>query len=272
MTIYKRVRIFSVLSVVLFCALIFFTGQRQGWFASKSHYQLVFDNADGIFPGAAVTLMGLKVGSVEKVDIDEEKKVIVSIKLQTQYAKHFRRDSRVMAARPFVLAEKEIVIYPGTETYPQWEEKDKIHAEESLELTDFLTGNRLMPYLTTLNKLFEQIQTLIEGKGANTPNIVKMYSQISRSLSAIEELQKDMHIMRTEVLASEDTKKVLRELAQTLPTLKKLSDQATGVMPELSQTLKTSVITLEAMQRSFFLRSGVESYKKENQQREPASK
>jgi phospholipid/cholesterol/gamma-HCH transport system substrate-binding protein len=270
LTTERRVWLFTLGALLLFVMLVFFSARRQGWFAPKNRYVVIFRDADGLHPGAPVTLMGLKVGVVEKVDINEARKVEVTIKVQRKYAKYLREDSRLVMARPFILAEKEILIQAGSDKSPMLAEGAYVQGEAALELTDLLGGNKMMPYLVTLEKLFEQIRLLMDTQSDKSPSLVRMYSQVHKSLAAVELLQKDLHQIRTEVLTSDDTKTAIRELAAALPTIKALSQDATRIMPELQQTLGSTITTLEAMQRSFLFRGGVESYR-EDLKRAPAS-
>jgi ABC-type transporter Mla subunit MlaD len=259
-------------------------GFQRGWFSSTQKYHLLFKKADGLNRGANVSFMGLKIGVVTQIDINENSEVEVEIKIQSKYAKHVHKSSQFLMARPFMFGEKEIVLMSAQLDSQLWTEKDKIKGEESLELTDFLSGNHMARFLKSFELVLSQLSEVFEKKH-ELPTMLSMYSQLSRSLASLELLQKDISKIKSEVLVTDNTKNLIKQLVdsthslkdvveatrETLPAIKNLSEDTREILPQVKDTLDKTAVTLEAMQRSFLFRSGVQEYKKENQQRMPAS-
>lgn len=267
--------------ILVFSGLIFAAGLRQGWFASATRYTILFENGEGVFVGAPVSISGLRAGSVESVDLNTQNKIEVRIKVQSKFAQYIREDSKVRLGRPFIIGERAISITPGGGDKKVLPEFSNIQGEESLEITDMLSGGRLSPYFTTFSKLLEQVRTVIEGDGTGkTVNLVTLYRQAYVSLRSLESMSQDFSGLKkdlTSLATSPEMKKIytgvsnstedigglLKETQKALPAIVKLSDKLVDIMPQLSKTLNETVFTMQAMQRSFVLSGGVKSLKNE---------
>jgi len=275
-----------------FSVLVVMAAVRQGWFAPHKRYTIEFMSADGLHPGAAVTLMGLKVGQVDEVEISPNKRIHVDIRVQKKYAAHLTQGAQIRMARPFIIGEKEIMIVPDSEHSEPLADNQIIQGAESLELTDILSGGRMGPYLDTLGSLFAQLKLIVEGSGEEGgANLSSLFQQAFKSLQAVERVAFDLRSIRKDVLVTKDSKRLIHQLAnstenlrkimdvsqETLPELRNLSKGANNMIPQVAGTLSELVLTLQAMQRSFFLRSAVEDIHEEqakkakSEKRKPAS-
>jgi phospholipid/cholesterol/gamma-HCH transport system substrate-binding protein len=280
----RKAWIFMISGVLIFGGLIFAAAIRQGWFTPSKRYTILFDTGEGVFVGTPVSISGLKAGAVESVEINHENKIEVKIKVQSKFAQHVREDSKATLGRAFIIGERTISLTPGKQESQQLAENAMIKGEESLEITDMLSGGRLSPYFNTFSKLLDQMRVVIEGDGTEEAvNLVTLYKQAYVSLKSIETLSKDMSGLKkdaTAVATSPEMKKIfsgvanstedigflLKETQKTLPAVLKLSDKLVELMPQLSKTLNETVFTLQAMQRSFMLSGAVKSLKGEIQE------
>jgi ABC-type transporter Mla subunit MlaD len=283
--------VFAGIAVVSFLVLIGGAAHRQGWFASHVSYVLVFPNGEGIRVGTPVSISGFKAGQISSIELDPDGLVQSTISVQEKFAKYFTEQTKVVLGRPFIIGERSVMVTPGKGDAPLLLYGAKIIGEESLELTDLLSGGRLSPYFNTFSRLLEQLQLVIEGDGtSNTVNLVTLYRQANISLKAIETLSKDVSVMRHDVFASkemlamikslsqstEHLKLVLEQSTQTMPAVTQMSKDVAEVMPQLKKTLDETAFTLQAMQRSFILRGASKDLKEELneksvEQRSPAS-
>jgi len=286
----RSVYIFVFGGLILFGALIVMSAVRQGWFLPSVRYSAVFESGEGILVGTPVSIAGLRAGSVKKVELNQQNKVVVEVAIQSKFADKIREDSKAVVGRPFIIGEKAISITPGNPESSLLLEGSVITGEESLEITDMLSGGRLSPYFNTFTKLMEQIQIVIEGDGsAGAVTLLDVYKQANRSLLSIEHMAKDFRLMRTEFIATDETRKILRDLAassgqlegvlvqtqKALPALTQLSEQIVTVVPQLTKTMEETVFTLQAMQHSFVLSGGVKKLREEQEKekkRSPASR
>ncbi len=279
----KTLIVFSGVAVLSFLVLIGGAAHRQGWFASHVSYHVVFPNGEGIRVGTPVSISGFKAGQISEVELDAQGQVLAAIRVQEKFAKYFTEETKIVLGRPFIIGERSVMVTPGKGDLKVLDPGSKIIGEESLELTDLLSGGRLSPYFNTFSRLLEQLQLVIEGDGTtNTVNLVTLYRQANTTLKAIEGLSKDVSVLRHDVFASKETLAMIKSLSQssehlrvvmeestrTMPAVTQMSQDVAEIMPKLKKTLDETAFTLQAMQRSFILRGASKDLKEELQQKQ----
>jgi phospholipid/cholesterol/gamma-HCH transport system substrate-binding protein len=279
----KKVFAFIFSGMGIFIVFVIIAGQQQGWFARSYYYRIQYDTGDGVFVGTPVSISGLKAGSVRKVELTDDNKIEVQIKIQEKFSDFIRQDSKAVLGRPFIIGERAIAITPGSRNTEKLHENEMILGEESLELTDLLSGGRLSPYFQTFSKLLDQIRLVIEGDGkGENKNLIQVYQQAYKTLKALEDVGYEVTKIRKDFIFSPDTQKIVKDLAEssdelaqvlietqkTLPHITQISGDVVKLVPEITKTLHETVFTLQALQRSFILSGGVSSLKKENAEKE----
>ncbi len=280
----KTLLTFGFSAILLFGLMVAGAAWRQGWFLPREKFFIRFPTANGLFVGTPVLLTGLKVGEVKSVDLDDEGRVEVSISVLSKYASQLREDASAVSERTFVIGEKIIALSPGSKDKPILSPGSELAGKEAMEITDILSGGHMARYFETFELLMEQLRVLVGEAGSEDANLASLYRQLHRSLKSFEGLAQDVRVMKSEVFASSDSKvllsrmarssqdleSVMSELRTALPRLNAMSSEFQGMMPNVAKALQESVITLQAMQKSFFLRSGVKEVREE-EARTPAS-
>jgi ABC-type transporter Mla subunit MlaD len=281
----KKVFIFMLSGLGIFGALVFLAGSKQGWFSRSVYYKAKFETGDGVFVGTPVSISGLKAGSVRKVELTSDNKIEVWVKVQQKFSEFVREDSKAILGRPFIIGERAISITPGSRDKPLVLENSFIQGEESLELTDLLSGGRISPYFQTFSKLLDQIRIVIEGDGSSeNKNLIQVYQQAYKTLKSLEDVGYEVTKIRKDFLFAQDTQKIIKDIAtssdelatvlietqKTLPHITQISGDVVKLVPEVTKALNETVFTLQALQRSFILSGGVSSLKKELAEKEKA--
>ncbi len=277
--------IFSLSASLLFGTMVFGAAWRQGWFLPRESFTVRFPTANGLFVGTPVLLTGLKVGEVKSVDLDEEGRVEVGVSVLSKYAAQLHEDATATSERTFVIGEKIIALSPGSRDRAVLKPGSELLGHETMEITDLLSGGHMTQYFETFQLLMDQLKVLVGAAGGKGQDLASLYSQLHRSLVGIENLAKDVRTLRTDVLGTNETKlllsnlskssremeSVMSELNKALPRLNSMSGEFQETLPTFAKALKESVVTLQAMQRSFLLRGGVKEVREEQEARTPAS-
>ncbi len=273
----KSVLVFTISALLFFGVLIGGAAWRQGWLMPRDTFNVVFDDAAGLSEGTSVYLLGLKVGDVDSVDLDDKGSVMVKLNVLRRYAEKLNADTKVSAERAFVIGERVIKLDPGTPSEGPLVAGSTLKGHKTIEIVDLLSGGRMAEYFETFHLLMEQMKLLVDAAGGKNGNITDLYRQFYKSLVSVDELALDVRTMRKDVFTSNDTKMLISNLANSskdihktliqmnalLPHLTEMSGEMKGAMPDLVKAVRESVITLQAMQRSYFLRSGVQEIKDE---------
>ncbi|MEO5667603.1 MAG: MlaD family protein [Bdellovibrionota bacterium] len=274
----KTLWIFSLSAMLLFTAMVFGAAWKQGWFLPRQSFTIRFPTANGLFVGTPVLLSGLRIGEVSSVDLDDDGRVVARVKVLSKYVAQLRDDASANSERTFVIGEKIIALSPGSRDRPPLKEGAELAGHEAMEITDLLSGSRITKYFETFQILMDQLNALISVASDKDHNLASLYLQLHTSLKGIESLSKDVRVLRTDVLGSNETKMLLSNLSKSSRDMESvMGELRTGLprinatMPTLTKALQESVVTLQAMQKSFFLRSSVKELKEEQQVRLPAS-
>jgi len=277
--------IFGLSAVVLFVTMVVGAAWKQGWFLPRERFTIRFPSANGLFVGTPVLLTGLKVGEVKSVDLDENGRVVVSVSVLRRYVSQLHADASANSQRTFVIGEKIIALSPGSRDRERLAPGAELEGRETMEITDILSGGHMAKYFETFQLLMEQLSVLVGAAGNKDQDLATLYTQLHVSLKGVESLAKDVRLLRTDVLGSGETKlllsnlskssrdmeSVMSELNKALPRLNSMSGQFQETLPTFAKALQESVVTLQAMQKSFFLRGGVKEVLEEQGKRVPAS-
>lgn len=113
------------LTAILVVGFIYFLGSYS-FFTNSKEIHLLYNFAGGIEKGSPVRAMGIKVGKVEKIAFDanrkdkkgEEVKLILTISIDSKAWDTIREDSRFYINLAGVIGEKYVEITPGSSASP----------------------------------------------------------------------------------------------------------------------------------------------------------
>lgn len=259
------------LTVTVFGSL--FTGLgiaiKKNWFEEKIPYSTFLSSAANLREGSSVFMSGLRVGKIEKIDLDQDHKVRITFSLIKKYQMQVTRGTRVEFYRPFLIGDKALSLLqgpPGGEIVPAGE---VLPTQDSFDLTEALSGKKLEVLIGKV----ESIITNLDDTIALSKDIAFQVSDKKKIKRALEDL----------TFASGEVRKVLPGLTATVPgaaqNLTKTIENLSAMTESLRQVqplgtqktielLNESVITLRGIQKSFFLRSNVQEVKEEMARKE----
>ncbi len=307
----KTAGLFVAISFVGFAVFTIFIAMKQGWFASRSTFKTKLVQGDGLHAGTAVQMLGLRAGSVEKVNITEDNQIEVTLSVRSDFAKKIKKDSIARVIRPFIIGDKSLEITAGSSgditKSGEW-----IASEETIDLMDLLGGGHLGPYLKTLDSLLKNLQFVAQAfsdpkrseefigifdqalptmrnlnemaeQMTRRKNLAKTLQETAELLPQVKEFSKNLPRLGADSMAvMSELKKTTEELNKILPVIAQVAPQIPEVSAQSVQAIREAVVVLKAMQRSFLLKSSVKEVKEEEaaavaaellkkQQRIPAS-
>src|SRR5580704_4058869 len=66
-----RIGVFALTSIILFAILVILFGGVPAVFLPEDRYTVIFDQATGVAPGTPVRRSGVRIGQVQKVELDD---------------------------------------------------------------------------------------------------------------------------------------------------------------------------------------------------------
>jgi phospholipid/cholesterol/gamma-HCH transport system substrate-binding protein len=181
-----KVGAFLVLGLAVLLGSIFMLGSNKTLFQDIVEIHSHFDSVQGLNVGGVVSLSGLKVGNVDRIDFDEVKNMVeVVIRIDTDYKNKIKKDSRIEIRTQGALGDKYLYITPGTAASATISHGDEIKADYGNDFLSILSkrGNES-------EKIFDAIsdfQKLMQSLNAHNkiPNLITKLDSAAGHLSEV---------------------------------------------------------------------------------------
>jgi phospholipid/cholesterol/gamma-HCH transport system substrate-binding protein len=166
-----RVGILVIMSFALLALAIFYVSGQSGFFVKKYTLLAYFQNANNLKSGAEVSLEGVTIGNVNKVEVSKEadpmKAVQAELKLDEKYKNIIRSDSRVTISTIGLLGDSKIDITRGTEAGAVLEDGGVLQGSEEGDIRRIVQGaNDVVANFQVLSEDFKKITDRIDrGEG-----------------------------------------------------------------------------------------------------------
>ena len=111
-------------ALVLFAALPVVVLSASAPTAAASGYSVraIFDNVASAVPGEDVKVAGAKVGVIESMDVTDDKKAAVVLRIEDDRFAPFRKDAKCTVRPQSLIGEKFVECEPGTSGQPELDE------------------------------------------------------------------------------------------------------------------------------------------------------
>lgn len=215
---------------------------KKGIFSSKVMYVTSFETADGIFPGTIVQISGLRAGSVDEVELQNDNKIRVTFSILSKFEHRIRQDSLAQFVRPFIIGDRVLDLQVGSENSPKLEPGGYIPSKEAVDIMSLLSGKRLGDVLELMSAMMNNLKTLAEAfvDPKRTESFIKTFDRI-------DPLVKNLNAMSVEVISL--SKQLthndnIGEMVQYLAATTKEFNQMMPVMKEKAPTIYSEMSTL----------------------------
>jgi phospholipid/cholesterol/gamma-HCH transport system substrate-binding protein len=183
-----KVGIFVTVGTLLTMASILILGGTESILTRKVHFNAHFRDIEGLITGAKVVLGGVQVGTVDSIDLDNERRDIrIDFSVSRQSADWVRRDANVQILTQGVLGDKYLSIRGGSSNQPPMPPGSEIPNAPSKNLAEFITsGDHLMHTLNNLVSNVEHVVKSFEHDGRSETFFAKI-TETSKNLASLTE-------------------------------------------------------------------------------------
>ncbi len=240
--------LFVGVAIMSSIVLTVLTAIKKGWFSLKSEFTTTFDTASGIHAGTLVQMAGLRVGSVDNVDLLDDNKVLVKFSILEKFVYRIRQDSVVIVTRPFIIGEKVLDVSVGNPKLPGLKGGSAIRSEEAMDIMDLFSGRKIGPYLEMMARLFENLRVIAQAflDPERSKIIVKAFDELYPLMVNINKMSHSMIDMSEQLTEEKRLQTVMknfivvtRELNSMLPHFRKVSPKlakdTVGMISNLNQ-------------------------------------
>ncbi len=260
MTISKetKVGILALISfVILYLGFNFLKG--KDFFSPENIYTVVYDNVEGLTAANQVSLSGMKVGQVKKVELIAGNKVQVTLAIRKDLP--LPVDTKALLSSDGLLGGKLIRLEMGRSS--------KIHPNEGILIPDKETGitdllkAQALPLIHNLDSLTSSLRIVtksFETTGASVNSLVKNSDRTVTTLGS--SLNSTIAENRTNLAGvTANMKSLSANLIETEKSLKPLIGKFSSIADSLnalkvSQALATTQKSLESLQK---IMAGIEA-------------
>jgi len=169
-----KLGIFVVAGIVLFLVAVFFVGSENNIFNRTFTAYSVFKNVEGLKHGDNVWLSGVKIGTVKRVEIVSEGKVIVTLSLKDRQNEFIKKNATASIGSDGLVGNKIVVIRPGD-------------VREVLQ--DYDTIGAFSP--TDTQELFNIAKDVGENTRSLTDNLKQLSQKLNKGEGIVGELLND---------------------------------------------------------------------------------
>ncbi len=225
---------------------------KQGWFDKKVYYMTSFQTADGVHVGTTVQIAGLKVGSVEDVELTADNKVTVNFYVLEKFQSKIKQDSNVQLVRPFVIGERILDISVGS-PQSQMLTDGFVKSTETLDLMTVLSGKQLGNYLMTMGGMMDNLKFLAEAflDKNRTQAFVDMFDRIDPLLKNLNSMSVEVIKLSKQATKDENLGVVLGQLATTTKELNKLIPEINQKAPHMAQQITQIIGNMAVLTEEF---------------------
>jgi phospholipid/cholesterol/gamma-HCH transport system substrate-binding protein len=194
----------------------------DGGDASAYKVRAIFDNAAFVIPGEDVKVAGVKVGTIDSLDVTPDFKAAVVLKIDNPGYQDFRRDASCIVRPQSLIGEKFVECEPtqkraaGAQEPPELEKIDRgpgegqyllpvSQTQQSVDL-DLINNTLRLPYRQRLSLILNELGATVAGRGEDIRAVIR------RADPALREVDRVLAI-----LASQN--KALQQLARDGDTI-----------------------------------------------------
>lgn len=237
-----RVGIFLSIGLAIILTSIFMIGADRALFTKYVHIHANFDQVQGLAEGSVVSLSGITVGNIEKIEYNHEKSLIdVQMKIDSLYAKKISKSSQVEIRTQGALGDKYIFIMPGQTATETLQDGDVLEVAKASDILGIISerGNETSKIFDIINEMYKLTKQI------NAENRVdKIMNNLAQATASLNATSSEAKKMFTDINSKSSGQKLQNSIERMDSILTKI-DRGEGTLgalindPSLHSQLKT---------------------------------
>ncbi len=215
-------------------------------FKKENSLFALYDNVEGLQVGTKVTVNGLSVGKVAKIDfLPNTTQILVSFTIRNDVV--FSKNSVAELYEAGLIGGKSIAIHPVYDNYTKFKSGDTLKSSVKPGLTDVVNQQiaplqqKLEKVLTNADSLFSGVNNVLNSEGKN--NLSTTLENLSSAVKNTDEL-----VSRFNSISKNQNKNINR----TIENLSMISESLNKISDSLSKSnLKQTIYNFEKLSSNF---------------------
>ena len=164
--------------------------RARGTFIEHHEYWVTMDQGYGLAPGATVEMLGIEVGKIDKVEIDETNAVQVHFAIDAEYARRIRSDSVVSVKMSLglqtMLGGVGLTVTPGSPDAGAAPDDGHLQVVEPSSVTDLLPGVGGDEMIQDVEAILANTRTLTDDLARPDSDLRKLVVSITLLVDSLQ--------------------------------------------------------------------------------------
>ena len=224
--------------------------RARGTFTEHTEYWVTMEQGYGLAPGATVEMLGIEVGKIDKVEIDERNAVQVHFAIDDDYARRIRSDSVVRVKMSLglqtMLGGVGLTVSPGSSEAGPAPDDGHLQVVEPSKVTDLLPGVGGDEMIADVEAILANTRTLTDDLARPDSelrqlivNVALLVDALNKGEGTIGKLLQDDAALYTKLTTT------LEEVESTLDETQRLMGKGGKLLDKSDAALTTSADLLE---------------------------
>lgn len=158
-----QVGLFLVFGLAVAMISIFMIGGDSMFFGGNSRLHARFAEVQGLAEGSVVSLSGINVGNIEKIEfLPEANEIDVTLKIGDKFMPRFTADAKVEIRTQGALGDKYLFVIPGDPKKPALKDGDRVEVAQASDLFGIFAerGKETEKIFDIINELYKTTRTV----------------------------------------------------------------------------------------------------------------
>ncbi len=177
-----RLGVFVSIGAALLVTVIYLIGDRQQMFNTTFRVSGIFKDVSGLKIGNNVRFSGIKVGTIEAIEIMTDTTVKVDMIIDESTQKYIKKDAKVIIGSEGLMGNKVLIITPGTKGHKMIENNDYVQATVPVSLDDIMVSFKST--VDNANEITEDLAVVMHSirSGEGTIGRLLMDSSLAKNI------------------------------------------------------------------------------------------
>lgn len=224
-----KVAVFAVLGALAGIGLIVMLAIQQGYFASRTELLVEAPTGIDMRPGMAVKLSGFKIGDVKSVELNENARVNLRLRVEDQYMKWIKADSFVSVAREGLIGDSYLTVTSGNPSLSSLRAGESLTFKPSPALADIAQDlrNRILPVIDGTTTMFTYLNDPKGDFRTTMGDVRRLAAELRQTRENLDHLlaATDRTLNKDLRQTLENTDRALETVDRELTAISKRSDE-----------------------------------------------
>lgn len=192
-----KVGLFVAIGLLVVTLSILALGGNRIFLTRYANYRVQFSEVQGLFPGSVVSLAGVPVGNIKKIDFGTDNKLELLLLVNVEHASRITEGSTAEIRTQGALGDKFIYISPGPNTAKPIEPMSLLPANDSGDFLKMLNSKedgagRAFELIKEMHLLVASLNQ--HGRPAQVmANLADITGQFKKTIVELDKLVADLH-------------------------------------------------------------------------------